>query len=40
METEQIIYLVAFALILRIIYRLIVRYRQENNNTSKQNDTE
>jgi len=40
METEQIIYLVAFALILRIIFRLVVRYRKESSDTSKHNDTE
>jgi hypothetical protein len=40
METKQIIYLVAFALILRIIFRLIVRYKREKNDTPKNNNTE
>ena len=29
METQEIIYLVAFALILRIVVRLIFKYREE-----------
>lgn len=30
METKEIIYLVAFALILRIVVRLVYRYKKEN----------
>lgn len=30
MDTKTIIYLVAFALILRVIIRLIMRYRKES----------
>jgi len=30
MDTKQIIYLVAFALILRVIVRLIMRFRKES----------
>lgn len=38
METKTIIYLVAFALILRIIVRLISKYRKDQNNTEEAND--
>ncbi|MFT6796748.1 MAG: hypothetical protein ACJART_001892 [Maribacter sp.] len=34
METQEIIYLVAFALILRIVIRLIFRYKKEQKTTS------
>lgn len=36
MEVKQIIYIVAFALILRIVVRLVIRYRKEQN--QKPND--
>jgi len=36
MDTKQIIYLIAFALILRVIVRLIIRYRKESK---QKNDT-
>lgn len=35
METKEIIYLVAFALILRIVVRLILRYKKEQNKVNK-----
>jgi hypothetical protein len=38
METKTIIYLVAFALILRIIVRLISKYRKEQKSTEETND--
>jgi len=38
METKTIIYLVAFALILRILFRLISRYRKDQQNTEESND--
>jgi len=38
METKTIIYIVAFALILRIVFRLISRYKKEHNNTAEIND--
>jgi hypothetical protein len=38
METDTIIYLVAFALILRIIVRLVVKYRREQKNDIEAND--
>jgi hypothetical protein len=31
METQEIIYLVAFALVLRIVVRLILRYTADKN---------
>ena len=34
MDTKQIIYLVAFALILRVIVRVILRYRKESKQNS------
>ena len=37
MDTKTIIYLVAFALILRVIFRLVMRYRKESK---KEGDTE
>lgn len=40
METKQIIYLVAFALILRIVYRLVMRIRKEKSGTADNEDTE
>ena len=40
METKQIIYLVAFALILRIIYRLVMRIRKEKSNNTEHGDVE
>ena len=40
METKQIIYLVAFALILRIAYRLVMRIRKEKSNNSENKDEE
>jgi len=40
METKQIIYLVAFALILRIVYRLVMRIRKEKSNNTENGDTE
>lgn len=38
METKHIIYLVAFALILRIIIRLISRYIKEQKNIEESHD--
>jgi hypothetical protein len=38
METEHIIYLVAFALILRIVIRLIYRYMKDQKQTENSND--
>jgi hypothetical protein len=38
METKTIIYLVAFALILRIIVRLISKYRKEQKRAEETND--
>jgi hypothetical protein len=38
METKHIIYLVAFALILRIVVRLISRYLKDQKNTEEKND--
>ncbi len=38
METNTIIYLVAFALVLRIIVRLVVKYRREQKSNSDTND--
>jgi hypothetical protein len=38
METKQIIYLVAFALILRIVYRLVMRIRKEKFGTTENED--
>ena len=40
METKQIIYLVAFALILRIVYRLVMRIRKEKTNGTENKDEE
>jgi len=40
METKQIIYLVAFALILRIVFRLVMRIRKEKSNNSENKDEE
>ena len=40
METKQIIYLVAFALILRIVYRLVIRIRKEKTNNPENGDSE
>jgi hypothetical protein len=40
METKQIIYLVAFALILRIAYRLVMRIRKEKSGKSENEDVE
>ena len=40
METKQIIYLVAFALILRIVYRLVMRIRKEKSNNTENGDAE
>ncbi len=38
METDTIIYLVAFALILRIIVRLVMKYKRERKNDIEAND--
>ncbi len=38
METNTIIYLVAFALILRIIVRLFVKYKREQKSDIDTND--
>jgi hypothetical protein len=38
METKTIIYLVAFALILRIVFRLISKYLKDQKNTEENND--
>jgi hypothetical protein len=38
METKTIIYLIAFALILRILFRLISKYRKDQKNTEESND--
>ena len=38
METKTIIYLVAFALILRIVVRLIFKYKKEESKTDESND--
>ena len=35
METKEIIYLVAFALILRIVYRLVMKIRSEKTKPSE-----
>ncbi len=40
METQQIIYLVAFALILRIVVRLVIRFRKEKLAESETDKTE
>lgn len=40
METKQIIYLVAFALILRIVYRLVMRISKEKSVTTEKEDKE
>jgi len=40
METKQIIYLVAFALILRIVYRLVMRISKDKSSNSENEDTE
>ena len=38
METKTIIYLVAFALILRIVIRLVFKYKKEKQDTMESND--
>lgn len=38
METKTIIYLVAFALILRIIVRLISKFREDHKSIEETND--
>ena len=40
METKQIIYLVAFALILRIVYRLVMRISKDKSSSSENEETE
>jgi hypothetical protein len=40
METKQIIYLVAFALILRIVYRLVMRISKDKSSTNEDKDIE
>ena len=36
MDTEQIIYLVAFALVLRVVVRVYFKYRKEQKNNQDQ----
>ena len=40
METKQIIYLVAFALILRIVYRLVMKISKDKSGTNEDKDLE
>ncbi|MFH6770732.1 hypothetical protein [Gaetbulibacter aestuarii] len=39
METKEIIYLVAFALILRIVIRLVIKIRREKSETQENNNS-
>ena len=39
METKTIIYLIAAALILRVIIKVIVRYAKEQKNSNDENPT-